>query len=299
MPDPLNPPDFQQADADLTQLFEEVSTQVGYMAGGITLSPSAVNIKDLFDTRVSFGNPQDNLVRLTAETFQMGGTELKDIYKQQMQDKYHFYYLTITVALIPKPATRFWRLTCQLDFEPKGSNEPIIQTIFPTQEWRSVFNFGVGMDVGLDGNLEWSGAVDTSQIPLPVEGKAKIVNKNAFQGFIGIPSFKYELGNPEILAVGENNSFAYWRIEDKEIQKIGTAKFALVFKVPQGVDTITLVGKAWAEPDMNWLTADIKDVASALSENLKNIFRNREEGASRFARGIGEKWELDLSGLNK
>jgi hypothetical protein len=50
---------------------------------------------------------------------------------------------------------------------------------------------------------------------------------------------------------------------------------------------------------MNWLTADIKDVASALSDNLKNILRNREEGASRFARGIGEKWELDLSGLNK
>ena len=159
--------------------------------------------------------------------------------------------------------------------------------------------FGVGMDIGLDENLDWTAAVDSDDLLFfrqSLLGKltAKVESKTDFKGFLAVPSFKYELGNPQITATGENNSFCYWRIEDQQIQKIGTAKFAIVFKVPKGVDSITLTGKAWAEVDMNWLTADIRDVVGALSDSLKGILRQGNQGANQLSQGIAEEWQLQL-----
>jgi hypothetical protein len=296
MTQPIDSPDLGQAEANLEKLFTEVTTQEAFLAGGTPLSfgggtplsLGAANIKELMETKISLGNPRDKLVKLKEGNFKLDSS-----------DTYDFYYTTIAVSLIPKPATRFWRLTFQLDFGPKGGKEPIIQKIFPIQQWRSVMTFGVGMDIGLDENLDWTAEVDSSQLPfvsqsLPGELKAKIDSKTDFNGFLAVPSFKYELGNPQITATGENNSFCYWRIEDQQIQKIGTAKFAIVFKVPKGVDSITLTGKAWAEVDMNWLTADIRDVAGALTDSLKGILRQGNQGANQLSQGIAEEWQLQL-----
>ncbi|MGC1197014.1 MAG: hypothetical protein WA882_08975, partial [Geitlerinemataceae cyanobacterium] len=101
-------------------------------------------------------------------------------------------------------------------------------------------------------------------------------------------------GHPEILTNGEGSSTCYWRIQDKELQKMGTAKFAVVFKVPKGTESIELQGIAWAEPDLNWLTADIRDVFGDLSDRLKQLLRQKNEVASRFVRGDAEEWTLTL-----
>ncbi len=208
--------------------------------------------------------------------------------------------MTLTVDLRPERAARFWRLTCELDFSPKGNGEPIIQNLFPTQQWRSLMSFGVGMEVGLNGNLDWNVGVDSDQLAelaklLPGELEANVGNKDNFKAFLAIPAYRYELGHPEILTNGEGNSTCYWRIQDKELQKIGTAKFAIAFKVPKRTESITLRGRAWAEPDLNWLTADIRDIFGELSDQLKQLLRQKNEVADRFARGVdGEEWRLTL-----
>jgi hypothetical protein len=71
-------------------------------------------------------------------------------------------------------------------------------------------------------------------------------------------------------------------------------KFGIVFKVPKGTESITLQGTVWAEPDLNWLTADIRDVFANLSENLKQLLKQKNDAASHFSRGDAEKWELNL-----
>jgi hypothetical protein len=299
MTDEPSPPNLQEADAVLSNLFQEVQKWEGTLAGGTKLGVGAEAVDSLFQSRVSFGAPTDRLIHLTEETFKNSGTELNDIYKQQMQEQFDFYYMTLTVDLRPERVARFWRLTCELDFGPKGSGEPIIQNLFPTQQWRSVMISGVGMEVGLNGNLDWNVGVDSSQLAqllqsLPGELKANVANKDEFKAFLAIPAYRYELGHPEILTNGEGNSTCYWRIQDQELQKIGTAKFAIVFKVPKGTESITLRGTAWAEPDINWLTADIKDVFGELSDGLKQLLRQKNKEASRFARGDAEEWTLTL-----
>jgi uncharacterized pyridoxal phosphate-containing UPF0001 family protein len=160
-------------------------------------------------------------------------------------------------------------------------------------------NFGVGMDLGLDGNLDWSAGVDSSVLTkiieqLPGELKAKAANKTEFKAFVALPAFKYELSMTEITALGEGNSICYWRIQDQEIQKIGTAKFAIVFKVPKGMESITLRGIAWAEPNMKWLTADVRDVFNELAERFQTLVKRKDEAASQLARGASEEWTLAL-----
>jgi hypothetical protein len=291
-------PNLSEAEVLLLDLFAEVNKWEGSLAGGTKLGIGADAIARLRQSKVSFGNPRDQLILLTEETFKNSGTELSDRYKQQMQSQFDFYSMTLTVNLRPERAAKFWRLTCELDFGPKGSQEPIVQSLFPTQKWRSVIGGGVGMDVGLNADLDWQVGVDSTDFDpvesLPAELKAKVGNKNDLKAFLAVPDYRYEWGHAEIMTHGEGDSTCYWQINDNELQKMGTAKFAIVFKVPKGTESITLKGMVWAEPDLNWLTADIRDVFSDLSDGFKDLLRPKNQQAHRFARGDAEQWELRL-----
>ena len=242
MNDELTPPSPEETDALLSDLLKEVQKWEGTLAGGTQLGIGAEAVDSLFKTKVSFGNPQDKLIRLTEETFKNSGTELIDIYKQQMRDRFDFYYMTHTVDLRPERGAQFWRLTCELDFGPKGSKEPIIQSLFPKDKWRSVMSFGIGMDVGLSGELEWSVGIDSSKLAkllpsIPDNLKASVSTKDNLKAFLAIPAYSYQLGYSEIITNGEGNSLCYWRINDDNLQRIGTAKFAIVFGSPRVVMT--------------------------------------------------------------
>lgn len=291
-------PNLQDSDQLLSDLLKEVQNWEGTLADGTKLGPGAAAVTNLKDSKVSLGNPKDKLTLLTEETFQRTGVELNSIYRKQMRDQYDFYYLTLWVGLRPKPTAQFSRLICELDFGPKGDQEAILQSIFPNEKWRSVLSAGVGMDIGLNGNLNWTAGVDTSALTtvfeqLPGEIKGEVTSKNEFKAFMAMPAYKYEFGHFEILATGVGST-AYWRIQDQALKKTGMVEFAAVFKVPKAIQDVELTGTAWAEPNVNWLFADIRDVAGALSDRFKQLFHNKEEAASQFARWDAEKWKLQL-----
>ncbi|OLT60517.1 hypothetical protein [Moorena bouillonii] len=295
-------PNPQEAETFLADLFEQVKKWESCLDESTKLGVGATAVKSLLESKVSFGNPRDKLILLTEDLFEETEEGLSNIYRQQMRDAFDFYYMTVTVDLRPKPGVRFWRLCCELDFSPKGEKEPIVQSIFPKSQWRPVMNFGVGMNLAINSNLDWSIGIDSTELAefttIPAELKANVGNKNELKAFIVIPEYAYEAGHFEIISQGEGNSKCYWRIEEPEIQNIPTVQFAIVFKVPKEIKSINLRGIAWGEPDMNWLTADIRDVFSDLADRFQTLIRNKNQAAIKFSRSDIKEWILNLPKAN-
>lgn len=296
MTDKIAPPDLKQAESLLAELFEEVKINEGTLRGiESNLGMGATTVESLKETKVSFGNPRDNLILLTEETFKEIGVELTDAYRQQMH-KVDFYYMTVAVNLYPRPGVKFWRLYCQLDFSPKGTYEPLVKTMFPQSDWQSLIKLGTGINLGLNANLDWSVGIDGSQIAqlanLPGNIKANVDNKNELKAYIVIPDYSYEMGFFEIVATGIDESTCQWRIEEPKIQNQATAKFAIAFRVPKGCQSIDLEGTVWAEADIDWLVSYVSDLADILRNLLK---RDKNEAAKKLSRGDQKKWTLPLA----
>ncbi|BAZ13843.1 hypothetical protein NIES4071_56830 [Calothrix sp. NIES-4071] len=290
-------PNLQDSDLLLTELFEEVQKWEGTLSSRGELGRGAAAVQSLMETKVSFGNPNDKLILLTEKTFKEVGVELNSIYRQQMRDTYDFYYMTVTVDLRPKASAKFWCLFCKLEFSSRAGNEPIIQTIFPESKWRPVMKLGVGINLGVNENLEFSAGLDTStfaELANIPDIKASVSTKNELKAFIAIPDYTYKGGFFELFAQGPGSSECFWRIEAPDIQQMPTVKFAIVFKVPKQCKSINLDGTVWAEANMDWLFADMHDVASEFKEKFKNLFKRKNEAAKELSRGDKKEWTLNL-----
>ncbi|MDM8549421.1 hypothetical protein QUF72_05050 [Desulfobacterales bacterium HSG2] len=301
MSDKLSDQDLKDARELLDNLFEEVSSEEGTLAGGMKLGRGGKTLQSLRETKVSFGNPNNNLIHLTEELFGDIEIELTPIHEQQMRDRFDFYYMTLAVSMQPGRDVQFTSIACELDFAPKGSDEPIVQSIFPKSEWREMLRLGRQMSLGLNGNLGWSAGINPSDMPmlenLPGSIRANIENKNEIKAFIAVPNYSFELGKTDIAATGEGNSECFWRIEKPDLQKAQTVQFGVVFKVPKGVSSIELTGLVSAEPSFRWLTADLGDVFEYLSDNLKRVLSLKDDerrGGDRLPVGDHEKWMIDL-----
>jgi hypothetical protein len=261
----------------LDELFQAVQAEEGKLSGGKKLGKGGKAIQGLRESKISFGNPNNSLIRLNKKLFKDIGLELSPIYAEQMKERFDFYYMTLSVSMQPARGVQFSRIECSLDYGPKGPNEPIVQNIFPKSEWKEMLRLGRAMNLGLNANLEWSAGVSTSDIPeiekLPVQLKANIENTNNIKAFITIPEYVYELGKAEIAATGQGNSECFWRIEEPKLQKAQTVQFGIVFKVPKDTASIDLIGQVCADTDMKWLTANLKDVFAYLSDKFKNLLK--------------------------
>ena len=289
----IAPPDFREAEAVLAELFEEVRNWESSLAGGTRLGLGASAIESLLQTKISFGNPRDELKRLTEAGFHNAGVQLTHDLQRQIQHESDFYYMTLPVHLRAKPTTQFRQLCCELDFSPKGEQEPIIHKIFPTSEWKTMMQWGVGMNLALNENLDWNIGIDASKVAeianFPGELKAHIANKNDLKAYVIVPDYPHELGRSEVLAQGEHSSTCYWYIQKPELTRTGTVLFTVVFKVPKGTELVNLHATAWAEPNMNWLTADIRDVFSELSDRFKDLLCLKDASRS-LSIGEVEEW---------
>ena len=295
------PQDLINARELLSALFDEVTSEEATLSGGTKLGAGGDAIRSLLETKVVFGNPLDKLILLTPILFEEVGVELTGIFKRQMRQQFNFYYLTMAVSMLPKRGAQFTRIECSLDFGPKGVNEPIVQTIFPNSEWKPLLNWGVGMSLALDGNLDWSAGLSTQDISilegLPTEMRARVTNTDQLKAFITIPDYIYSLGRTEIAAIGEGNSECFWRIEKPELRKVQSVAFGVVFKVPKDVMSIELTGLVAAEPSINWLITNLRIVFEDLSEKLQRLLRFKDSerrGKERLPIGDHEKWTIEL-----
>lgn len=298
----FSPQDLSDAQDLLDELVTAVESEQSTLTAGTKLGMESEDLKSLRETKVTFGNPENDLIRLTKKLFDDIGVELTEIRKRQIRDQFDFYYMTLTISMRPERGAQFTRLECTLDFGPKGTSEPIVQAIFPTSEWREVLSWGGGMNLALNGNLEWGvevripDAVTLENLPTPIQ--ANIANKDELKAFIAIPDYSFRLGRAEITATGEGNSECFWRIEKRNLQEAQTVQFGIVFKVPKGTTSIELTGLVAAELSLDWLVANVRNVFEHLSDKLQDLLRRRDderEGKERLPIGDHRKWPISLS----
>ena len=296
--------EFAHSRAMLDELYDTVNSATSKLSGGDrdqhSLTAEAVNQLRL--TEVTFGNPRAELARLTPKLFEEIGVQLTELQKRQMSAQFNYYTLALAVSMQPGRGVQFSRLECRLEFGPKGEQEPIVHTISPTSEWHEALSWVGGMQLALDGDLKWH--LQTPHLPegvtienLPDFVEAGLGTENRMTSFVAVPDFSFKMGRAEIAATREGNSKCYWRIDKPELKEVQTIKFGVVFKVPKAVEKIKMVGTVIAEPDMAWLSANVRDVYEALSERLRELFSKRDEersGVERLPVGDNKRWVLNL-----
>jgi hypothetical protein len=293
----FNPPNLNDTKDLLNDLFTQVKSKESELAGGVAqeLKKGATAIKLLKATTVTFGDPLSRLIPLTLEGFEYKGVQLN--YEiQQLMNQYDFYSMVVSIDPRPQPSVLISSLECQLDFGPKGIDEPIVHRIIPDSKWQTVVNAGVSLNLGLDANFDGRIQVDASELnrianlPDYDQFRASVETKDKFKLFIVLDGLNYQLGKFNLFVQGEDNSQCYWRIEKPEIQDKSTVKFDIIFKVPKGWKSIDLIGSVWIEPDIDWLVGEIGDVISALPSYLRDLFGSRDRAAKSFAVGKKEEW---------
>ena len=179
------------------------------------------------------------------------------------------------------------------------TREPIVQSLFPTSEWKEMLTLGAEVQLGLDGNLNWqAGLPDTQPVKdLPGALQGRVAGRHEFKAYVTIPRYTFELGRSEIAAIGEEHSECFWRIDKPDLKKAQTVQFGVVFKAPKDVTALELSGLAVVEPHFGWLTADLADVFDALSEKFRTLLIKKDanrRGRERLPVGAHEMWRLDL-----
>ena len=292
------PPDPKETQARLKALLEEVNIRAGHEDAGQAFPVGVQDIQRYQQAKIKFSNPKSNLERLTPDLFDKVGLPLAPLHAEQMRHRFDFYHMTLSVQMRPEPGTYYRSLGCQLNFALAGAGEPIVVSIFPNEQWQEVFNFGGSLLLNLDGNLGFeigvtgadTAARQATLAALPANLQSKIVNQNEMKSTIQVPPFSFSRGRFDIAAYGPDGSECYWYLDNQEISQTLTAQFTIIFKVPQGTEAISLTAVAWAEPDMNKLTANFRHVIIRFKESVRDLFRSDNKGSREFAIAVGEKW---------
>ncbi|MBW4465464.1 MAG: hypothetical protein KME07_08485 [Pegethrix bostrychoides GSE-TBD4-15B] len=295
-----HPLDLQKAEELLAELLVEVKQQEGALAGGDAEAKTrgVTAIRRLQATKVTFGNPNQKLLRLSTEAIAKMGLEL-DYATQQQMSSYDFYSLTLRVNWQVEDSVAISSLSCNLDFGPKqgGSNEPIIHDIFPSAAYSSVLKVTAAAKLGFNSELKYSIGVDASQLAefasLPGELKAKVESDNSLKAAVEIPEQTRQMGRFELTTDGIGSPGCSWRFQASKLQGLLAVEFRVIFQVPKGWDSIDLVGQAWVEPNIMVLNGELSHVIEAIPGFLSNKFGNESKAAREFAVGSQEKWMND------
>ena len=207
----ITPDELSNSKQLLQEIYEEIEAQDSRLGTKRPNGFSAEAFRQLRETRAVLGDPKDNLIKLTPELFSSVGIELKELWKQSMRDRYDYYYMTLPITLVPGRGIQFVRLEASFQFSLSLDDQPIVQSMFPTSEWKDVLQWGAGMRVALDADLNYTVGIDANLLtnnPIPQQIKAKIFNDNELHGLITIPSFRYTLGRAEAIAAGAAITFA-------------------------------------------------------------------------------------------
>lgn len=241
-------------------------------------------------------NPQAYLERLRIKDFESLAIPISPDIRKSMNalDGYIYYRLVTPVMLFPGRGAQYRLVESQFAFGvPRDQRRPGIHSIFPTAEWCPVINWGGNLHLGLDSGLNWTVGVDKIKARignLNGEIAGHVVNTTQMSSFIQVGKFEHSLGRMEIEATHTAQT-AMWRLDSQRvIRSQGQMQFVTLLKIPKELNQIRLSVALQAEPNFDWLVAQVQHVFDRLPEALLGIFKKRK-GLPLQA---FEEWTLDL-----
>lgn len=290
---------FQNAQQIIDDLYKVVVEQEATYASKGKQGVGTAYIEALKQTKVSLGNPNDEIVRLSVQEAAIHSNEFL---KKKFQGK-KIYYLSLSVSLRSGNGTQFSRVWCEFDFSQKKGQDVIIQQVFPTPEWKTVITYGASLKLALDSMLKWvvglPGSVNAQQLQqtLNNEMKANLVNEDNMSAFVQVHPYSFEMGRADIAATGPGSNVAFWDISKPDLHKAQTAKFIVIFTVPKEVKKIKLVASVAAEPDFPVLVANLRDVWEFLDKKFQILLKKldgQRTPEEKLPIGDQNEWEIDL-----
>ncbi len=293
----ISPQDLEKSQNLIKDIFDEAVEAESLLAGKKKIGRAGAALQVLRERTIAFGHPQDRLAQLTKKLLKKMNIELDPIEKEQMESRYDYYFMAVPVSLYPKRGELFSTIECRLEFLTADDKPVIVKSLFPESKWRSVLQWGGGMDLALNGFLDWEIGVDSNDLgkikKIPGIPSGNIKSISEIRSSILVQDYSFELGREEIVATGKGNSFCAWRLRDPKLKPINDLRFIVIFKVPKGLNEITLTGKIYAEPKMDILVAELEDVFSELSDKLKKLFLKPDDerrGEERLPVGEFKTW---------
>jgi hypothetical protein len=118
---------------------------------------------------------------------------------------WNFAIVNIPLMLFPGRGAEYNLVEFYLNvISPQNfQRQPVIHSIFPESEWKSVIEFGSQLDLVLDSKLKWGVKVgDTTVEWSPIKNRlnGQIMNTNSISSFINVLPFRYDLGRADISA---------------------------------------------------------------------------------------------------
>ena len=246
--------------------------------------------------RLELGHPQAKTQRLRPKDFQERGLTLSPEVKKSMwgKDGYAFFVLPVPVLLFPGRGAQYRLLESQFAFDVKGEKrQPAVHSIFPEPLWTPVLNWGGGLNLALDGNLQWGAEVEQTEARIGrLSGglAGRVGNLNQLTSFIKIVPFEHSLGRMEIEAE-HSDTTAMWRLEGKRVFRgKKQTRLVVLLQAPKEARQVRVEAAAQAEVAFDWLTAQVSHVFERLPEAIQGIVK-RQKG---LPLQDFQTWTLDL-----
>ncbi|MHC9542311.1 MAG: hypothetical protein AB9903_22610 [Vulcanimicrobiota bacterium] len=241
-------------------------------------TPATDTLCALKEGKVELGNPQHTLKVIDPRKFEENGIGIKESILNEISKPNGWKYLLfhLPVLLFTGRGLKFSLFELQSTLSALSSimEQPVIHSIFPQGEWRSILEYGVGMDLTINSALQLGidGAVPLELLaPLKGDITCNMDAESKQFGKIKVNQYTYDLGHA-LIEAKNNGKTVMWRFDyEKVYNSAKSIDLIVICKVPKDLFEFKVTSSCYAEASINWIAENIEHIFSRLTQPFRKI----------------------------